>query len=83
MTREDSTGSIHHNLQIWVAWHSASKKTYPGMLDNTIGGGIPSGDELYTSLLREASEEASIPTSYTRQNARIRGTITYFDIRDE
>ncbi|MCJ1394453.1 hypothetical protein MMC18_007331 [Xylographa bjoerkii] len=80
---EDPSISIKNGLQIWVARRSLSKQTYPGMLDNTIGGGVPSGDEPLTSLLREAAEEASIPTAYVRQNAKVCGTITYFDIRDD
>ena len=53
--------SIENGLRIWVARHSASKQTYPGMLDNTTGGSITSGDELFRNLLREAAEEAPIP----------------------
>ena len=69
--------------KIWVAKCAESKQTYPGMLDNTVGGGMPTGEEPLNSLVRECSEEASIPESYVRSNARACGTVTYFDIRDE
>ena len=71
------------DLQIWVARRSQSKQTYPGMLDNTIGGGVSTGHSPFENLLREAVEEASIPIEYVHQHAKVCGTVTYFDIRDE
>ncbi|KID93773.1 thiamin pyrophosphokinase- protein, partial [Metarhizium majus ARSEF 297] len=70
-------------LKIWVSRRASNKQTYPGMLDNTAGGGMASGDKPYESIVREAAEEASFPRDYVRKNAKCAGTVSYFDIRDE
>ncbi|KAK2609112.1 hypothetical protein QQS21_002339 [Conoideocrella luteorostrata] len=70
-------------LKIWVPRRAKNKQTYPGMLDNTVGGGIASGETPFETIVREASEEASLPGEYVVKNAKSCGTISYFDIRDE
>ena len=70
-------------LKIWVSRRSPTKQTYPSMLDNTVGGGIASGDMPLESMLREAHEEASFPKELLVQNLKCCGTVSYFDIRDE
>ncbi|MCJ1377033.1 hypothetical protein MMC17_000123 [Xylographa soralifera] len=71
------------DLQIRVARHSQSKQTYPGILDDTTGGGISTGDSLFESPRHKAVKEASIPIEYARHHARVCGRVTYFDIQDE
>jgi 8-oxo-dGTP pyrophosphatase MutT (NUDIX family) len=75
---DDGTGEI----KLWVPKRSASKQTYGGMLDNTVAGGIATGETPFESLVRESSEEASLPEDLVRKNARAVGTVTYFHIRD-
>lgn len=52
------------------------------MLDNTVGGGIATGEARFESLVREAQEEASIPEALVRQNASSNGAVTYNYIRE-
>ncbi|KAF3483094.1 thiamine pyrophosphokinase [Arthroderma uncinatum] len=70
-------------IQIWVPRRSRTKQTYPGMLDNTVGGGIATGEEPFESLVREAMEEASLPEDIVRRDAKSCGCITYTYVRDE
>ncbi|EEP75818.1 conserved hypothetical protein [Uncinocarpus reesii 1704] len=69
-------------IRMWVARRSRTKQTYPGMLDNTVGGGISTGEQPFESLVREAIEEASLPEDLVRANAKSVGCVTYTYIRD-
>lgn len=68
---------------IWVARRAQSKQTYGGMLDNTIGGGISIGESPVQALIRESSEEGSLPEELIRQKAKAAGTVTYCHVSDE
>ena len=70
-------------IKIWVPRRSAKKQTYSGMLDNTVAGGLATGEKPFKALIREASEEASFPEQLVRYHAKPRGTVSYFYIRDE
>lgn len=70
-------------IKIWVPRRAWSKSTYPGMLDNTVAGGIASGEDALECVIREADEEASLPEKLVRENVKAKGTITYLCIRDE
>lgn len=77
-TRDPKSGDI----MIWVPRRSASKQTYPGMLDNTVGGGMSTGEQPGECAVREAMEEASLPEEIVRSSARMCGAVTYFYVRD-
>ena len=51
---------------------------FPGMLDNTVAGGIPSGMSIFESLVKECMEEASLEDSLVRAHTRAVGSISYF-----
>jgi 8-oxo-dGTP pyrophosphatase MutT (NUDIX family) len=70
-------------MKIWVPRRAKNKQTYGGMLDNTVAGGIATGESAFESLVREAQEEASLPEDIVRQNAKAVGTVTYYHIRDQ
>jgi 8-oxo-dGTP pyrophosphatase MutT (NUDIX family) len=69
-------------MKIWVPRRAKSKQTYGGMMDNTVAGGIATGESAFESLVREAQEEASLPEDLVRKNVKSVGTVTYFHIRD-
>ncbi|KAL8924880.1 MAG: hypothetical protein Q9208_003763 [Pyrenodesmia sp. 3 TL-2023] len=69
-------------IKLWIPRRAATKQTYPGMLDNTVGGGIVAGEDPFDCLLREAREEASFPEHCIRNHAKAVGTISYFHVRD-
>ena len=82
MTCYTASPDSEHGIKIWVPRRSKSKSTYPGMLDNTVAGGMPSGELPLESLVREADEEASLPEALVRREVESKGTITYVYIRD-
>lgn len=69
-------------IWIWVPRRARSKQTYGGMLDNTVAGGIASGETPFVSMMREASEEAGLPEELLQKHAKPVGTVSYFYVRD-
>lgn len=51
-----------HNVLMWLARRSDTKAIDPGMLDNLVGGGIGAGKTVVATVVKEAWEEAGIPT---------------------
>lgn len=49
-----------------------------GYLDNSVGGGIPSGMGHFESLVKESMEEASLEEDLVRKHARAAGVVSYF-----
>lgn len=71
---------VDNEIKIWVPRRAKNKQTFGGMLDNTVAGGISSGENPFESVVREAAEEASFPDSLVRSNAKPCGMVTYFYI---
>ncbi|KAI2465585.1 NUDIX domain-containing protein [Annulohypoxylon bovei var. microspora] len=69
-------------LRIWVPRRSRSMRTYPGMLDSTIAGGVAAAESPLECLVHEAAEEASLPEALVRERARACGAITYVGTDD-
>ncbi|KAF8957520.1 nudix hydrolase 20 [Flammula alnicola] len=65
-------------IRIWVPTRALTKPTFPGMLDNTVAGGIPSGMTMFDSLVKECMEEASIEADIVIKHARATGSVSYF-----
>ncbi|KAF9556827.1 nudix hydrolase 20 [Agrocybe pediades] len=65
-------------LRVWVPTRARTKPTFPGLLDNTVAGGIPSGMPIFESLVKECMEEASIEADIVRKHTRAVGSISYF-----
>jgi isopentenyldiphosphate isomerase len=66
----------HKGIELWVAKRSEQKPTFPGKLDNMVGGGQPAGLGLFENLLKECFEEAGISETQARQSIAT-GTISY------
>ena len=69
-------------LRVWNGRRAETKRTFPSMLDSTVGGSLPTGETPFQCLIRESSEEASIPEQMVRDLARACGTVNYVDISD-
>ncbi|KAJ3844627.1 nudix hydrolase 20 [Lentinula raphanica] len=65
-------------LKIWVPTRARNKPTWPGYLDNTVAGGMPSGMGVFETLVKECMEEASIAADVVQRYARAVGSISYF-----
>ncbi|KAK4103528.1 hypothetical protein N658DRAFT_494012 [Parathielavia hyrcaniae] len=76
-------GNSRYGFRIWVPKRAANKSTYPGMLDNTVAGGLMTNEDPFECIVREADEEASLPEDFMRKNTKETGTITYIYITDE
>ncbi|KAI0409505.1 NUDIX hydrolase domain-like protein [Xylaria palmicola] len=72
-----------HGMRIWVPRRAPDKSTYPSMLDNTVAGGLMTGEDPFECMVREADEEASLPERLMRERARFTGMVTYIYITDE
>ncbi|ORY50023.1 hypothetical protein BCR33DRAFT_713613 [Rhizoclosmatium globosum] len=47
-------------IKYWVARRSYTKPTYPGMLDNMVGGGLPHSLSPTANVIKECFEEAGV-----------------------
>lgn len=70
-------------MKIWVPRRAKNKQTYGGYLDNTVAGGLSTGEQPFECMIRECAEEASLPEHLVRSNAKPCGTVSYIHIRDE
>ena len=69
-------------MKIWVPQRAANNQTYGSFLDNSVAGGIASGESSFECLVRESQEEASLPEDIVRKSVMSVGTVSYFHIRD-
>ena len=53
------------------------------MLDNSVAGGMPAGEEAGECIVREAAEEASLPEALVRERIKVVGAVSYIHVRDE
>lgn len=68
---------------IWIARRAKTKRTYPNLLDSTVGGGLPTGETPLECLIRESEEEASFTEELIRSRAKACGTVNYMCRTDE
>ncbi|KPM40060.1 hypothetical protein AK830_g6471 [Neonectria ditissima] len=69
--------SAPHGLRLWIPTRAADKSTFPGMLDNTVAGGLMTAEDPFECVIREADEEASLPDAVVRSRAMFVGNVTY------
>jgi 8-oxo-dGTP pyrophosphatase MutT (NUDIX family) len=65
-------------IKIWVPRRSPTKPTYPGMLDNTVAGGLGYPHGLFETVLKECEEEAGLDAEYVSEHIRPAGVVTYW-----
>lgn len=70
-------------MKIWVPRRARNKQTYGGYLDNTVAGGLSTGEKPFECMIRESAEEASFPEDLVRSKAKTCGTVSYIHIRDK
>lgn len=66
-----------HGIKLWVPKRSQFKSAWPGLFDNTVAGGLMTGETPFECVIRESEEEASLPERIVRDHARPAGTIRY------
>ncbi|KAG0618718.1 hypothetical protein M758_4G087500 [Ceratodon purpureus] len=67
---------------LWVAKRSATKQTYPGMLDHLVAGGQSVGISCKENLIKECDEEAAIPAALATRAISV-GAVSYEQIKGE
>lgn len=72
-TRSKETGEI----RIWVPRRSRHLATYPGMLDNTVAGGVKAEESPLECIIHESDEEASLPEDFVSKHVKAVGAVTY------
>lgn len=78
---QDADGGL--KMKIWIARRSATKSTYPNMLDQAVAGGVARGETPLECIVREAAEEAGLSPERMRDEAVATGTVSWFNISDE
>ncbi|KAF8966315.1 hypothetical protein BDZ97DRAFT_1808992 [Flammula alnicola] len=71
--RDPSTG----RMMLWIPRRSLNKRTWPGKLDVTAGGGMGLGDSAMETIIREAAEEALLDQDYVQQWIRPVGVLPF------
>ncbi|CAM3606779.1 NUDIX hydrolase [Thalassospira profundimaris] len=69
-------------IHMWIAKRALDKPTYPGMLDNMVAGGQPTGLGFRENMIKECAEEAGIPANLAENVVAI-GTVSYLYETDE
>ncbi|KAF8591698.1 hypothetical protein K439DRAFT_1546746 [Ramaria rubella] len=64
-------------IMLWVPRRSKTKKTWPGRLDVTVGGGITLGDTAMSTVIRECAEEASLDSTFVLKHIRPVGVLPF------
>lgn len=69
-------------FRFWVSKRSETKPTFPGMLDNTVAGGLGYPYGVLESAIKECGEEAGLSPEYVRARLRPAGCITYWFMKE-
>lgn len=69
--------SNNGKLKMWIPRRSSTKPTYPGMLDNTVAGGLGYPYGLWETVIKECFEEAGLPEGFVKSNAKSVGVLLY------
>ncbi|KAK2611592.1 hypothetical protein N8I77_004925 [Diaporthe amygdali] len=64
-------------VKIWVSRRAMTRMSYPGMLDNTVGGSLLVGEKPIDGIVRECEEEICLDPTYTRANIKPCGTNSF------
>ncbi|KAJ7608341.1 nudix hydrolase 20 [Roridomyces roridus] len=78
---ENSAGK--RSLKIWIPTRAKTKSQWPGFLDNTVAGGIPSRISMLDALIKECGEEAKLDEELCRRHLRPVGCVSYLFRTDQ
>ena len=67
---------VEGGLRIWVGRRSSDKQIEPDKLDNLVAGGIGTGHGIWETLVKEAEEEAAVPTELIKYAVPV-GAVSY------
>lgn len=64
-------------LKLWVPRRSATKSTFPGMLDNTVAGGLGHPYGINETVIKECQEEAGLDLDFVKLHLVPTGVVLY------
>lgn len=73
-SQSSRSGGVSH---VWIAKRSRTKKTWPGMLDTIVGGGLPAEISTHENMVKETNEEAGLDPSWVASRLVSAGSICY------
>jgi 8-oxo-dGTP pyrophosphatase MutT (NUDIX family) len=79
---DSSTSTGKGDLKIYIPTRSPQNFTFPLLYDSTVAGGISATESALSCIVREAAEEASLPSSYVREHAKPTGCLSYIYVDD-
>lgn len=65
------------DLKLWIPSRSPTKATYPGMLDNTVAGGLGYPYGVAETCIKECYEEAGLDGDFVKANIQSAGVLSY------
>jgi len=68
-------------IKIWVPRRSQTVWTHRGLLDNSIAGGVSSGEFPGECIVREAAEEARLPEDLVRNAIKPCGSLSWMHLK--
>ncbi|CDO92183.1 unnamed protein product [Kluyveromyces dobzhanskii CBS 2104] len=71
------------NKLFWIPRRSATKSTWPSLLDNTVAGGIGYPLGIYETLLKECMEEATLASDVVERNITSVGSVSYLSFQGD
>ncbi|KAI5958243.1 hypothetical protein KGF57_002598 [Candida theae] len=75
--------SSNGKLKLYIPRRSKTKPTFPGMLDNTVAGGLGYPHGLKATVIKECFEEAGLEEDFVCKNIKSTGVVTYFYLTDD
>ncbi|KAG7661366.1 uncharacterized protein J8A68_005158 [[Candida] subhashii] len=69
--------SSNGKLKMWIPRRSPTKPTYPGMLDNTVAGGLGYPHGIWETVIKECFEEAGLSQEFIESHAKCVGVTSY------
>jgi isopentenyldiphosphate isomerase len=78
-----ANNSKNGQLKMWIPRRSATKPTFPGMLDNTVAGGLGYPHGIWDTLVKECYEEAGLAQEFVESHAKACGVLQYMYKTDD
>ncbi|KAK6203189.1 thiamine pyrophosphokinase [Scheffersomyces amazonensis] len=75
--------SSNGKLKIWIPRRSKTKSTFPGLLDNTVAGGLGYPYGIWETVVKESYEEAGLSGSFIESHTKAAGVLSYMYLTED
>lgn len=73
---------VDGDMYLWVPRRSDDRPMWPGLLDNTIAGGLGYPHGVEATLIKEAMEEAGLSEDFVHKHSKAAGVVSYCYLAD-